>query len=139
MVVSPYKATQWIDMPTEERDTAVKKYLGLSAEERKEAIDRGEFELKQKLLMTQQTAAPSVSSWIGMLRGSAYIVLFAGILASLFFGISLMKSGPVLIGLAVLIIGVIISLLSVAGLMVFLDMASDISAIRQRIERDSKR
>ena len=97
------------------------------------------MEAQQKKPVTQTAPPPpSTSSWVSLLRGTAYIIMIAGILASLIVGFSMLKRTP-LMGIAVLIIGILVSVISVAGLMVFLDMASDISKIRQLLERDEKR
>lgn len=139
MVASPYKATRWIDMTTEERDAAAKQWIGLSPAERTAFIESGALEAQQKKPVTQTAPPPpSTSSWVSLLRGTAYIIMIAGILASLIVGFSMLKRTP-LMGIAVLIIGILVSVISVAGLMVFLDMASDISKIRQLLERDEKR
>lgn len=138
MLVSPFQATQWIDMSSEERDAAVKNWLALSPAERATVMESRESAAQHKK-EAAQTAAPSssASSWVSLLRGCAYFIMIAGILASLIIGFSMMKRTP-LVGIAVLIIGILVSLLSVAGLMVFLDMASDLSKIQQHIERNGK-
>ena len=75
------------------------------------------------------------SSWATLLRGVIYIFLAIEIIASLIGGIALIGNGQAVLGLVVIVMGCIMAFISVAGIMVFLDMAVDVSKIRQLLEK----
>ena len=84
-----------------------------------------------------QKESVSSSMWVSVLRGVAWAVIIIGILASIIGGVTLM-SRQGLLGLVVIILGCAVSVLSVAGIMVFLDMADDLRTIRSLVERNNK-
>ena len=91
--------------------------------------------------MSENKKNPS-TIWIKLLRIVAYVSIACGCLMSLFVGfIVILRTAPdnrflgILLGLVVMAIGAILSVLSAAAIMVFLDMAVDLRAIRDRVDR----
>ena len=82
-------------------------------------------------------SASSSSGWISALRAFVYVVLVVGILGSLIAGLVILGDAPA-VGLLIMIGGIIVSILSAAAVMVFLDMATDVRAIRQLLENEKK-
>ncbi len=85
------------------------------------------------------------SFWVKLLRFVAYASIICGCLFSLIIGcIFIFRADPanraagILVGIAVIVIGSVASLLGSAGIMVFLDMASDLRAIRGQVESSKK-
>lgn len=81
------------------------------------------------------------SIWVKLLRIVAYAAIICGCLMSLLIGCILIfradpanRAAGILVGLAIIIGGVVASFLSAAAIMVFLDMASDLRAIRNKTE-----
>lgn len=91
--------------------------------------------------MSENKKNPS-TIWIKLLRIVAYVSIACGCLMSLFVGfLVILRTAPdnrflgILLGLVVMAIGAILSVLSAAAIMVFLDMAIDLRAIRGRVDR----
>ena len=84
-------------------------------------------------------ADSSNSGWVSLLRGVVTVWLVLGCIASLVTGIlvgSLFRGGAGFFAAIVIIaVGVLLSFVSVAAIMVFLDMSSDIRSIKQMLEK----
>ena len=83
------------------------------------------------------------SFWGKLLRVVAYATIICGCLFSLLLGcIFIFRADPenrtagILVGIAIIVIGSVASLLSSAGIMVFLDIAIDLRVIRGHVESD---
>ena len=81
------------------------------------------------------------SFWVKLLRFVAYASIVCGCLLSVVIGlIFILRADPqnraagILVGLVIMIGGAIMSPLGSAAIMVFLDMANDLRAIRNRVE-----
>lgn len=85
------------------------------------------------------------SFWVKLMRTVAYLTIICGCLASLIFGCILIffadadhRTTGILVGITIIVVGSLLSLLGSAGIMVFLDMASDLRIIRGHVEADKK-
>jgi hypothetical protein len=78
------------------------------------------------------------SGWIDLLRVAAWVVLVVMVIASVAFAIMIGGDDDPFIGLLIFVGGVVGSFLSVAGLMVFLDLAEDVRAIRMSFSNQTK-
>ena len=79
--------------------------------------------------------------WVKMLRFVAYACIVCGCLVSLFIGFLLiLRAAPenrllaILLGIVIIVVGSVFSMLGSASIMVYLDMASDLRAIRNKAE-----
>lgn len=79
------------------------------------------------------------SFWVTLLRVVAYAAIICGCLLSLIIGCVMIfgadadhRTAGILVGIAIIVLGSVFSLLGSAGIMVFLDMASDLRAIREQ-------
>lgn len=139
--LTPYNAVQWLEMTPEERKEAAHKWMLMSDGEKEKAIRQSTIHGEQHTVQNSSSfpiEANSPSGWISLLRGFAYLVLVLEIIVSCVAGVVLIGDQQLLYGIAVIVLGIILSFLSVAFLMVFLDMATDISQIRKTLERNCK-
>lgn len=79
------------------------------------------------------------SFWIKLLRTVAYLAIICGCMLSLIIGFVMIfgadadhRATGILVGIAIIVLGSVFSLLGSAGIMVFLDMANDLRAIREQ-------
>lgn len=93
--------------------------------------DEGAFVKEPKKPEVQYSSGSS--GWIRILRTTVMLVLVLGMLGGIISGVGLMENAPG-IGLLVIILTIPIALVSASGIMVFLDMAEDIRAIRDKLE-----
>ena len=137
MLPSQYYADQWIDMSADERDQAIGKWLSYTEAERNTELEKQRVQRQEdvKVLLETHSQEMNTSTWVKLLRGVATVIMIAGILASLLGGTALMGNDHFLLGVIVIALGSLISLFSVAGMMVFLDMASDLTAVRQLLSQ----
>lgn len=141
MEPTPYSSSQWIEMPTERREAAIEKWMGLPSQDRATQVEQSKNAPQQNVSYTRTeggSSSPAGFTWIGLLRGAAYFCMFAGIFAALVFGFSLISGHQALLGFIVIVLGVLGSLIGVAGIMVFLNMADDISRIRRAVEKQNR-
>ncbi len=83
----------------------------------------------------QHTAGTTTFSWAGFLRTVMYLFIFVGIIGSIAMSVPFFEDEEAGIGLVIVIGGSLLTLIAAAGVMVFLDMASDVRRIRENIER----
>lgn len=76
----------------------------------------------------------SPTSWITMIRTVMWLVIIVDIIASLAVGVTIVEVSP-WIGFLVIIVGILLTLILNAAIMIFLDMADDIHAIRQKLNK----
>ena len=80
------------------------------------------------------------SGWVKLLRVMAYVEIAAGCLLSLCMGLAVAFGSQdagamsVVLGLLVIAVGVLVSFVGAAAIMIFLDMADDVRAIRNAAE-----
>ena len=77
-----------------------------------------------------------VSFWISIMRFFSWLILIGGITSGIFLSLSLFQSDRIGNGLLVIFISVVLSFLSVSGVMVFLNLAIDVSHMRKIMEKD---
>ncbi len=123
MIASPFTTSQWINMSDQERAQAIEQL-------RTGTYSPNNSQVSSDNPQSQKSTQPSSSVWVSMLRIFAMLALIAGITVSIHIG-SLFDGLP---SFAVILLGIVLSILSVAGIMVFLDMAADIRVIRQKLE-----
>lgn len=81
------------------------------------------------------------SGWVTLLRIVAYVEIAAGCLLSVILGISVMFGAQapgalgVVLGLLVIVVGVLLSFIGAASIMVLLGAAEDVHVIRVMAER----
>ena len=78
------------------------------------------------------------SFWITGLRVFAWLLFAGTVITGLIIGIGMINRGAAGIGLLVILGSLIAAFLSVAGIMVFLDMALDISEIKHVLRNNKK-
>lgn len=125
MVATAYEANQWASLSPQEKEKAIEECI----------CNAVITETPPPTAKTPSGNLSYTSSWATLLRGVIYIFLAIEIIASLIGGIALIGSGQAVLGLVVIVLGCIMAFISVAGIMVFLDMAVDVSKIRQLMER----
>ena len=82
----------------------------------------------------KSVSAPSGNGWISILKGFIWFFMIAGILASVIVGIVLIADGWMEgLGITLLTVGPFAIFLSCAFIMVFLQMAEDVSAIKKKL------
>lgn len=142
MTPIPYRYAEWESMSAEDQSTVIRywmrtsKWIGLSNNQ--EDVQE-EYE-QEKVTNLQSNAYPTL--WISLLRAAAYLLMILGILSSVIYGITLLingRGGIAPLGIIVIIGGCLLSILSVAGIMVFLDIAMDIRKVRTLMENDRKK
>ncbi len=75
------------------------------------------------------------SGWIRLLKVFTIIIMIIGIIASIIYGFHMRRElDSTFIGVVYMIAGILASILSVAGVMVFLEMAEDVRAMRAMME-----
>ena len=83
--------------------------------------------------------ATKSSGWVKLLRTVAIVGIVLGCLLSVLTGAGIMLSAgtlaAVVVGLLVMIVGSLMAFISAASIMIFLDMATDVKAIRAAEER----
>ena len=91
--------------------------------------------------MTEKSVSRS-SFWVKLMRTVAYVTIICGCLASLLFGCIMIffadadhRTAGILVGITIIVVGSLLSLLGSAGIMVFLDMASDLRTIRKQMDK----
>ena len=91
--------------------------------------------------MSENKKQSKSSFWVKLMRFMAYAGIVCGCLFSLILGCTLIFRGDpdnrvlaVIVGLLIIAVGALLSLLGAAAVMVFLDMANDLRAIRQKTE-----
>lgn len=79
--------------------------------------------------------------WVKLLRFAAYFTIVCGCLLSLLAGCLFIfgadaehRALGIVVGIAIILVGSLLSLLGSAAIMVYLDMANDVRAIRSRID-----
>ena len=82
------------------------------------------------------------SFWVKLLRTVAYLAIICGCLMSLIIGCVMIfgadadhRTTGILVGIAIIVIGIVCNLLAASGIMVFLDMASDLRTIRKQMDK----
>ena len=81
------------------------------------------------------------TGWVKLLRIIAYVEIAAGCLLSAVLGVAIAFGSQdpgamsVLVGLLVVAVGVLLSFVGAASIMIFLDIADDVRAIRRASER----
>lgn len=82
------------------------------------------------------------SFWVKILRFVAYVTIVCGCLVSLIAGVGIAlgassenQVAAVVVGILIFLFGTFLSLVGSASIMVFLDMANDLRAIRGQMER----
>ena len=138
----PYDLAQWEHLSAKDQNSVIRHWMNTSIWIGLSNIPvevRKEFEQE----MAEYPASNAHSTlWITLLRGAAYVILILGILSSLVYGIMLLingKGGVWTLGVIVIIGGCLLSVLSIAGIMVFLDMAADIRILRVLMESSRKK
>ncbi|MBQ9967815.1 MAG: hypothetical protein IJO88_03735 [Oscillospiraceae bacterium] len=76
----------------------------------------------------------SEGGWISILRTLAWIEIIGGCIVSLILGVVFGQGSPAL-GVLVTLIGILLFIVMNAAFMVFLNLASDVRAIRRRLEK----
>ena len=96
---------------------------------------------------SQENQQNSSSGWIIGMRIFAWIIFvvitISGIISSVFFWANIrdeegIKFGSLFVGLGIIALGLMIAFLTVAMIMIFLDMAEDIKAIRNNTQNKEK-
>lgn len=143
MTPIPYRSAEWERISAEEKNRVIRHWMNTSiwndlSISPKEARKGSEQEKTDDPL---SEAHPSL--WISLLRGTAYLIMLLGILSSLIYGLMLLFAGrgetAGILGIFVIIGGCLLSILSVAGIMVFLDIAADIRTMRILTENNRKK
>ena len=125
MVATAYAENQWANLPSQEKDKAIESCISNAV------VSEGPPPVFKATPVNHSYS----SSWATLLRSVIYIFLAIDILAALAGGIALIAGGQAVLGLVVLVVGCMMALISAAGIMVFLDMAVDVSRIRQLLEK----
>lgn len=76
------------------------------------------------------------SKWVSLIRTLMWLVIAVGVIASLTAGVVLgIESESPILAFVIMVGGILFTLLLNAAIMIFLDMADDIRAIRQKLDK----
>ena len=140
MVPIPYETEIWTNLPSDQQNGIIrhwiktKEWIDISDLERMNAVV-AETAAEKALLEAENSS--SFSGWINFLRVIAYFFLIGGMITSFAVGITMIRHSVT--GWLVIVLGTLCSFASMAGIMVFLDMAGDIRKIRAMLESEKKR
>ena len=129
-VYSGYTEEQWYAAPRETRLETVKKIRESSGYGPAAGEKTGSYrsDIASKI-------GENHDFWVGLLTGVLNLIILIGVLASLIVGALIMGEFSVFLGLIVMVLGILVTLLSVAGMKVFLRLAVDVRAIKNYLKR----
>lgn len=87
----------------------------------------------------EKEAAPAASLWITALKAVAWVAFFSVIIVGIVVAAGFARADSGFLAFIVIVVSFAMAVLSVAGVMVYLNMAADVSAIRSLLERKDGR